>query len=55
MAEEFIEIKLPGCTVFLTPQEIKGLLRSDPILWKESMRRGKYILRNRKQKEQGAG
>lgn len=51
MSELYVEIKLPKCTVFLTPQEINGLLRNDPILWKESLRRGKYILRSRKQQQ----
>ncbi|RDY67297.1 hypothetical protein DXT76_19580 [Halobacillus trueperi] len=49
--ENLIEIKLPGHTVFLTHDEMKVLLRSNPNVWKESIKRGKYILRSRKQKE----
>ncbi|MCP3031944.1 hypothetical protein LF817_11365 [Halobacillus sp. A1] len=49
--ENLIEVKLPGHTVFLTQDEMKLLLRSNPDVWQESIKRGKYILRSRKQKE----
>jgi hypothetical protein len=49
--DRLIEIKLPKCTVFLTQNEIQALLRNDVDIWKESLKRGKYILRNRKQKQ----
>ena len=50
----YIEVKLPGCTAFLTNNEIQTLLRSDMRLYKESLKRGKYILRSRKQKQREA-
>jgi hypothetical protein len=52
--ENLIEIKLPGYTVFLSRSEIQALLRQNPAIWKESIERGKYILRSRKQREREA-
>jgi hypothetical protein len=49
--DRLVEIKLPKCTVFLTPNEIQALLRYDIDIWQESLKRGKYILRHRKQKQ----
>ena len=53
MAERrmYIEIKLPGCRVFLLPEEINRLLQRDPALFAEGLRRGKAILRARKARE----
>ncbi len=48
--DRLIEVKLPKLTVFLTTGEIQALLRQDTALWAESVRRGKYILRARKQR-----
>lgn len=47
---KFIEIHLTKCTVFLTEAELQKLLQSNPSLYKESLVRGKYINRYRKQK-----
>ena len=49
MAERrmYIEIKLPGCRVFLLPEELSRLLQQDPALFAEGLRRGKAILRAR--------
>jgi hypothetical protein len=48
--DKLIEVKLPKYTVFLTSNEIQSLLRQDVTIWQESIRRGKYILRARKQR-----
>ncbi|PWA12088.1 hypothetical protein DCC39_07510 [Pueribacillus theae] len=50
MREKLIEIKLQGYTVFLTHDEIQQLLKKDAAIWKEAIKRGKYILRSRKQR-----
>ena len=42
-----VEIKLPGCVIFLKPEEVQRLLAQDPELWTEAIRRGKAILRAR--------
>lgn len=55
MSQKFIEINMPKCTLFLTTQEMNSLLAKDPILWSESLERGKHILRSRKQKMRQAG
>lgn len=47
----YTEINLSKCMVFLTEEEINKLLKSNPVLFKEGLKRGKYILRNRKQKQ----
>jgi hypothetical protein len=52
--DSLIEIKLPKCTVFLTPNEIQQLLKHDVDIWKESLKRGKGVLRSRKQKARRA-
>lgn len=49
--ERLIEVKLTGCTVFLYPDEIQTLLQRDTDLFKEGLKRGKGILRHRKQKQ----
>ncbi len=46
-----IEVKLPKCTLFLTEQELLSLLARDRVLWETAIRRGKVILRARKQKQ----
>ncbi|WP_164214457.1 hypothetical protein [Virgibacillus sp. YIM 98842] len=51
---KYIEVKLPKSTVFLTNDEIQCMLRENPGLYKESLKRGKYILRSRQQKQREA-
>jgi hypothetical protein len=51
MVEPLIEIKLSGYTIFLTHKEMATLLSKNKPIWKESIKRGKYILRCRKQRE----
>ena len=51
---KYIEVKLPKSTVFLTNDEIQYMLRENPGLYKESLKRGKYILRSRQQKQREA-
>lgn len=51
MNARYIEIKLAKCTLFLTQEEIQKLLKNEPAIWGEALKRGKYILRSRKQKE----
>ncbi|OKL35378.1 hypothetical protein [Domibacillus mangrovi] len=53
MEKGFIEIKLLGHTVFLTADEVQQLLKKDKAIWSEAIKRGKYILRSRKQRESG--
>jgi hypothetical protein len=43
-----IEIKMRRYTLFLTEQEIQGMLVQNPELWKTAIGRGKGILRTRK-------
>lgn len=50
MSSPYIEVKLPKHTVFLTPEEIHGLLRQDVTLYKEATQRGKYFKRSRTQR-----
>lgn len=52
-----VEIRLTKCTVFLTEQELRHLLSRDPQLYAEALRRGKFILRARKEEArlQGGG
>lgn len=49
--QKYIEIKLPGCKVFLTPAEVNRLLLLDPELWETAIRRGKAVLRARAAQE----
>jgi len=42
-----IEIRLPGCVVFLKEEEVTRLLALDPTLWEQAIRGGKGILRHR--------
>ncbi|WP_338819592.1 hypothetical protein MTCOM_10930 [Moorella thermoacetica] len=46
----YIEIKLTKHTLFLTEQELGHLLSRDVDLWREAIRRGKAILRARKER-----
>ncbi|MFS0776487.1 hypothetical protein ABC255_10805 [Neobacillus sp. 3P2-tot-E-2] len=39
------------CTVILTSQEIYTLLQRDTDIFKTALKRGKYFLRNRTQRE----
>jgi hypothetical protein len=45
----YIELKLTKCRLFLTEAELISLLAKDQKLWKEGIRRGKHILRWRKE------
>lgn len=47
---DYIEIKLPKCTAYLTAEEIHKLLRNDTQLFSEALKRGKYIHRHQQQK-----
>lgn len=49
MTKQLIEIKMPKCTLFFTQQELQQLLARDPALWTKALRRGKHILRQRKE------
>lgn len=51
MNERLVEVKLPRCVVFLYPSEIQTLLRQDIDLYKQGLKRGKYIQRSRTQKQ----
>lgn len=46
----YIEIKLTKHTLFLAEQELRHLLSLNPELWAIAIRRGKAILRGRKEK-----
>jgi hypothetical protein len=43
---KMIKIEMPRCSLFLTEQEILGLLAKDRRLWTEAIGRGKALLRN---------
>lgn len=45
-----IEIRLRKYRLFLTESEITSLLEHDPELWERAIRRGKGVLRYRKDK-----
>jgi hypothetical protein len=47
----YIEIPLTKCKVFLTEKEIIGLLSKDVELYKESLQRGKALIRIKRQQE----
>lgn len=49
-----IEIRLTGCRIFLSDQELISLLVRDPELWALSIKRGKGILRARQARERQA-
>lgn len=49
---KYVEIKLTKCTLFLTEHELQNLLyllSMNPVLRQEAIRRGKFILRQRKE------
>jgi len=52
---KYVEIKLTKCRLFLTEAEIYKLLRSDPLLWREAIGRGKAFMRARRQRERENG
>ncbi|MBE3585470.1 MAG: hypothetical protein IMW94_04790 [Thermoanaerobacter sp.] len=45
-----IEIRLTRCRLFLTEPELISLLARDPELWKAAIRRGKAIIRARRER-----
>jgi len=47
---DYIEIKLPKATVYLTAGEINKLLLKDIQLYSEVLKRSKYIKRSMEQK-----
>ncbi|MDF9408271.1 MAG: hypothetical protein A4E52_00436 [Pelotomaculum sp. PtaB.Bin013] len=55
MRQKYVEIRLTKCRLFLTEPELQNLLSLNPLLWKEGIRRGKYILRARAAKGRQAG
>jgi hypothetical protein len=46
-----IEIRMTKTTLYLTEPELVRLLSRDPEIWREAIRRGKYIQRARKRRE----
>ena len=46
-----IEIRLPKHRLFLTEEEVQGLLKHDPDLWEAALKRGKAITRARQRRE----
>lgn len=46
-----IEVRLPKCRLFLTEEEVQGLLKHDPELWEAALKRGKAITRARQRRE----
>lgn len=48
---DLIEVRMPKCTLFLTHGEMQQLLKHEPVIWRNSLQRGKHIIRSRKQKE----
>lgn len=42
---KYIEIKMTGCTLFLTEPELSRLLAGNRELWKEALKRGKAFKR----------
>jgi hypothetical protein len=46
-----IEIRLPKHRLFLTEEEVQGLLKHDPELWEVALKRGKVITRARQRRE----
>lgn len=45
-----IEIRLTKCRLFLTEPELVSLLARDPELWKVAVKRGKAIIRARRER-----
>ena len=45
MNEKYLEIRLPGCVVFLTVTELLQLLSKDPELYGQVLQRGKAFKR----------
>ena len=49
--EKYLEIRLTKCRIFLTEQELTGLLSREPSLWAEALKRGKAFTRARTARE----
>ena len=47
---DLIEVKYRNA-LFLTHGEMQQLLKHEPVIWRNSLQRGKHIIRSRKQKE----
>ena len=52
--QKMIEVKLTKCTLFLTEQEINGLLAQNPALWEAAIQRGKAIKRHEQAKQRNS-
>lgn len=48
---QYIEIQLPKCKIYLTHEEINGLLQKDLSLFKTALKRSKGIIRHNQQKQ----
>lgn len=48
---DYLEIKLPKCTLLITQKEMLRLLSFDTDLYKEGLKRGKIIQRSSKQRK----
>ena len=46
---EFIKIQGRRCCLYLTADEIQGLLKHDPVMYAEALKRGKAFTRNQQQ------
>ena len=51
MKDKFIEVKLPGCVVFITATEMLQLLQKDVELWEKVLVRGKAFKRAKSNRE----
>jgi hypothetical protein len=51
MENKYIHVKLKGCEVFITADEVNYLLQKDTHLFGQVLKRSKAILRHQKQKE----
>lgn len=49
--EKLIEVKLHGATAFFTNGELLSLMKFDKEIYERALKRGKGILRARKQKQ----
>ena len=43
--EEYVEVKLNKCLVYLKPSEINRMLQQDPEMFALALKRGKYAKR----------
>ena len=54
MAENrLIEVKMTKTTLYFTEAELVSLLRCNPTLWEEAIRRGKAVQRQRAAERRG--